>query len=138
MSDVLHIVTGAPGSGKSTTLIAFLQLRTSSVVFDIDWLTPTVQQPPPLLADDLPEQAGALWGLWTMPYSVSGQPAISLPLHWTGDGLPIGVQLVADYGREDVLLRLAAQLEAAQPWAHRWPSLSGVTPRDGIKESDDA
>ena len=90
-------------------------------------LTPTVQQPPPLLADDVPEQAGVLWGLWTMPYSVSGQPAISLPLYWTGGRLPIGVQLVADYGREDVLLRLAAQLEAAQPWAERWPPFSGVS-----------
>jgi amidase len=44
-----------------------------------------------------------------------------LPLHWNDAGLPIGVQLAAAYGREDVLLRLAAQLEAAQPWAERHP-----------------
>ncbi len=57
----------------------------------------------------------------TVPFDITGQPAISLPLSWNRDGLPIGVQLVAAYGREDVLLRVAAQLETAQPWADRRP-----------------
>jgi len=52
---------------------------------------------------------------------VSGQPAISLPLHWSADGLPIGTQLVAPYAREDMLLRVGAQLEEAQPWSGRRP-----------------
>ena len=62
---------------------------------------------------------------FTPAFNMSGQPAISLPLHWNADGLPIGVQLVAAYGREDVLIRVAAQLEAAHPWADRHPPTSG-------------
>jgi amidase len=54
---------------------------------------------------------------------MTGQPAISLPLHMTPDGLPIGVQLVAAYGREDLLLGVAAQLERTAPWADRRPPL---------------
>jgi amidase len=56
-----------------------------------------------------------------MPFDITGQPAISLPLHWTDDGLPIGVQLAAAYAREDVLLRVGAQLEHAAPWVDRRP-----------------
>jgi amidase len=60
---------------------------------------------------------------FTPPFNMTGQPAVSLPLHWNAAGLPIGVQFVAAYGREDVLLGLAAQLEQASPWAQKWPAL---------------
>ena len=92
-------------------------------------LTPTLAEPPALLGtfannDDAPMAPmtrAATYVPFTPPFNSSGQPAISLPLHWNSDGLPIGIQLVAAYGREDVLLRVAAQLEEAQPWADRHP-----------------
>ena len=92
-------------------------------------LTPTLGEPPALLgtfANDpkaplAPMVRAGQYVPFTPAFNASGQPAISLPLHWTPDGLPIGVQLVAAYGREDVLLRVAAQLELAQPWAYRHP-----------------
>jgi amidase len=60
---------------------------------------------------------------FTPPFNVSGQPAINVPVEWTDAGLPGGVQLVAGYGREDLLLRVASQLEAARPWIQRTPDV---------------
>ena len=60
---------------------------------------------------------------YTAQFNVTGQPAISLPLHWSADGLPMGVQCVAATHREDLLVRLGSQLEAAAPWSHRMPPL---------------
>ena len=67
------------------------------------------------------------FGTFTAGFNTTGQPAISLPLHLTDDGLPVGVQLVAAYGREDVLLRVAAQIEQARPWAERRPPVHAAT-----------
>lgn len=88
-------------------------------------VTPVLAGPPPRIGElsDPEHGLARLTALlqYTAQFNVSGQPAISLPLHWTADGLPVGVQLVADFGREDLLVRIAAQLEDAQPWAHLMP-----------------
>ncbi|MEN8182983.1 MAG: amidase [Myxococcota bacterium] len=94
-------------------------------------LTPTLAEPPPRLgelAGTNPNPAEA-WrrngevAAFTPLFNVTGQPAISLPLHWSAEGLPVGVQLVAPYAREDLLIRIAGQLEQAQPWCDRRPGL---------------
>ena len=100
----------------------------------IDWMssydvlvTPTSGSPamrteelwPP---DEKPWKMGstyALIGLFTLPFNVTGQPAISLPLHTTGGGLPVGVQLAANMGHDRLLLRVSRELEDAMPWRDR-------------------
>jgi amidase len=89
-------------------------------------LTPTMAKPPAPLGEIRGDDAeGAIfaatpYAAFTVPFNVTGQPAMSVPLYWA-NGLPIGVQLVAATGREDLLFRVAAQLEAARPWADRHP-----------------
>jgi len=58
---------------------------------------------------------------FTMPWNQTGQPAASVPVRWTPEGLPLGAQLVGRFGDEATLFRVAAQLEAARPWAGRTP-----------------
>ena len=83
-------------------------------------VTPTMPMLPPELGSGLAIDLGP----FTMPWNFAGQPAISLPLHVSETGLPVGVQLIGAYGREDLLLRVAAQLEQAMPWADRRPPIS--------------
>jgi amidase len=94
-------------------------------------LTPTVPEVAPTLGqfgstDDDPG-AGLLRSAaivpFTIPYNISGQPAISVPAAVSPDGLPIGVQLVAGWGHEDLLLQVASQLEQLLPWADRRPAV---------------
>lgn len=104
----------------------------------VDWwntydilLTPTVALPPVpngwVFSDGDPFMALVKSGQfipYTPPLNVTGQPAASLPLFWSDDGLPIGVQIVAAPFRDDLLLRLAAQVESARPWADKHPKVS--------------
>jgi amidase len=63
------------------------------------------------------------WVPYTQLANLTGRPAISLPLHWTAKNLPLGVQFVGPLASDGLLLRLAAQLEGAQPWFHRYAEL---------------
>ncbi|WP_067420986.1 amidase family protein [Carbonactinospora thermoautotrophica] len=92
-------------------------------------LTPTLAQPP-VGVGELRDDADPARDFenqkrftpFTSVYNVTGQPAITLPLHWSEEGLPIGVMLAGRPAEEELLLSLAAQLEAARPWHTRKPA----------------
>jgi amidase len=124
-------------AGRELGAVAYLESRAWFGMWArrmADWwsghdllLTPTLGAPPPELgwftAAGPQEEATrvATFIPYTAQFNMTGQPAISLPLHWTPDGLPVGVQLAAAYGREDILIRIASQLEQAAPWSERRP-----------------
>jgi len=95
-------------------------------------LSPTLAEPPlplgatDMMGNDLEAYNERLFRLipFTPPFNVSGGPAASLPLHWTADGLPVGIQLGADFGNEALLFRIAAQLEGARPWKDKRPPIA--------------
>jgi amidase len=103
--------------------------------YDI-WLTPTLAEPPVPLGtfDPTPDDPlqvltrAAAFAPFTQICNVTGQPAMSVPLCWNDAGLPVGTHFVGRFGDEATLLRLAAQLEQAQPWADRRPPVSAAAP----------
>ncbi len=90
-------------------------------------LTPTLAEPPLSLGSFDPLPDDPLYGYrrstsfvpFTPICNITGQPAMSVPLHWNGESLPIGVHVIGRFGDEATLFRLAAQLESARPWAQR-------------------
>lgn len=95
--------------------------------FDV-YITPTLTQPPrPLgyydmnMDDHLAYNAKWTDAVFMFPFNISRQPAMSVPMHWSQDDVPMGVQLVGRNHDEAMLLRLAAQLEEAAPWIERRP-----------------
>ncbi|MEU5884240.1 amidase [Spirillospora sp. NPDC047279] len=148
--DLLEAVTRLlTGETEAATLLDVMAMtdaqhqvtRAAALFFtDHDLLvTPTLGQLPPphgTLDYDSPRHASFrgwlrhifTYGPFTAPFNVSGNPAISLPLGQSREGLPIGVQLVAAPAREDLLLRVAAQLEQALPWHDRRPPIYAGLP----------
>jgi amidase len=129
----LAFATPSPAYGTAILRLQLLSRRIVAYWGDVDVVvTPTLALPPVPLGwtwEDTggdPLQAFARQTLFT-PFTplvnVTGQPAVSLPLHWSAAGLPIGVQFVGRPFDEATLVRLAAQLEGARPWAGRFPAV---------------
>ncbi|MCW5854049.1 MAG: amidase, partial [Anaerolineae bacterium] len=122
-STYLLAVTALQQAGRQ--LAQFMQ------TYDV-WLTPTVASPPPPLGyfDSPPDNPlqGLFMAAGYVPFTpianFTGVPAISLPLTWNAEGLPVGTQFVGRFGDEATLIRLAAQLEAARPWADKKPPVA--------------
>jgi amidase len=113
--------------------IAMTQLTARQIgaffeTYDV-WMCPTLEKPPILLGtidcnETNIEKAFIPileYATFTPVFNATGQPAASLPLHWTPTGLPVGIQIAGRFGDEALLFRLAAQLEAARPWIDRKP-----------------
>jgi amidase len=107
------------------------------------WLTPTMSEPPALLGGitSTPQEPlrAAERGGRTVAYplvvaNITGNPAMSVPLWWNAAGLPIGVHVLGRYGDEATLFRLAAQLEAARPWAGRRPPIHCALHQNGAHD----
>jgi amidase len=143
--DVEPMTWAVAERGRAISAVEFVQRRDELGVlariagawwdegFDL-LLTPTVQAPAPILGELMEGDPATLlerqlgWFPLTPFANVSGQPAISLPVDTSGDALPVGIQLIAGLGREDVLIRVAAQLERAMPWRGVAP---GFAPGEG-------
>jgi len=96
-------------------------------------VTPTLARPAlpidqdffaPIAIDGKPiDTMRRAWYPYTLPFNMTGNPAISIPCGWDSEGLPVGLQLVGPLGGDALLLRVAASFETARPWAHRRPPL---------------
>ncbi len=120
--------------------IAELQVMSRSIAhllteYDV-WLTPVLTEPPPALGSfDAPsgDPMAALRRAWAFApitgiCNFTGQPAMSVPLYWTAEGMPIGSHFAGRFGDEATLFRLAGQLERCRPWARRRPSTRALRP----------
>ena len=100
------------------------------------WVTPTLARPPVELGILNQSYGGAVewWRFdcqfnpWNPIANMTGQPAMSLPLHWTADGLPVGSLVFGRFGDESTLFRIAGQLEAARAWRSRRPPIHALSP----------
>ena len=118
----------ARGRARTPEEVSAAQTALDTAIAPIaDWwkdhdilVTPTTFHPAWAIgAETGPAKTGTLLA----PFSLSGQPALSLPLHQTDEGLPVGIQLVAGHGSDEILLRLAQDLQASSDWTSRRPPL---------------
>jgi amidase len=126
LGELGRLITG-PGYEEAWRAMHLAARRIAALYDDYDlWLTPTLAEPPVPLGTFASTPDDPLAGImragdfapFTPLFNATGQPACSIPIYRNAAGLPIGVQLVAAYGREDLLLRVASQLETAQPFVH--------------------
>jgi amidase/6-aminohexanoate-cyclic-dimer hydrolase len=139
--DVEPVTWAMAQQGRNTNVIAYsraiatihqvgLAMAKFQQTYDVI-LNPTLGKPPaPLGVLSLsPKDMQAFtkeiteFSPFTAVYNVTGQPSMSAPLHWTPDGLPVGVMFSARFGDDATLFRLGAQLEKAKPWAGRRPKI---------------
>jgi amidase len=135
MVEMAGAITGADYL-VSLEYLRDLSRRVISMWADIDvLLTPTLAGPPIEIGGLRPKEGeppiqmlnnAAEWVPFTPVWNVTGQPAISLPLHQNEAGLPVGIQLVGAPAGEELLFSLSAQLEEARPWADRRPELAAA------------
>ncbi len=137
----LHGMRGAQTRGADYVgAVAMLQAVARRIApffgrYDL-WMTPSLASPPPRLGFLHPDPEESELRTYArrvkefVPFTqlanATGQPAVSLPLHWNAGGLPIGVHFTARFGDEASLFRLAAQLEKARPWIGRKPPICAL------------
>jgi amidase len=126
----------APAYLMAQTALQGLARQVARFMLSYDvWLTPTLAEPPLPLGSFEPAPGNPLAGFeravefvpFTPICNLSGQPAMSLPLHWTDGGLPVGTHFIGRFGDEATLFRLASQIEAARPWKDRQPPIFAGT-----------
>jgi aspartyl-tRNA(Asn)/glutamyl-tRNA(Gln) amidotransferase subunit A len=100
---------------EACDIVAMPTLSRAAVPIDQDFFGPIEIDNEPV------ENIRAAWYPYTMPFNLTGNPAVSLPAGFDGAGLPLAIQLVAPIGADALLLRVAAACERARPWAHRRP-----------------
>ncbi len=127
----------APSYLLAQTVLQAISRQIAGFMLRYDvWLTPTLADPPLPLGSFDPAPGNPLAGFeravqfvpFTPLANLSGQPAMSVPLYWSADGLPIGAHFIGRFGDEATLFRLAGQLEAARPWQKRKPPIFAGEP----------
>jgi Asp-tRNA(Asn)/Glu-tRNA(Gln) amidotransferase A subunit family amidase len=137
VQEAVDFARSLPGETYPRAMRAIHRHGRRMAAFHESWdvlMSPTLAKPPVLLGPQHTNNPDLLayresllsFSPFTAIFNMSGQPSISVPLHWTASGLPVGVMFSAAFGNEALLLGLAGQLEKARPWAARKPVVASV------------